>query len=57
MVTTTAESMHMIGILLRYVSKQKAYSIVSDMELEIADTTENTSLRDSIRMVREYLDE
>jgi hypothetical protein len=56
MVTTIAESMHLIAILLRYVSKQKAYKMVSDMELEVANTTENESLRDSIKMVRAYLD-
>ena len=56
MVTTTAESMHLIGILLRYVSKQKAYMILSDMELEIADITDNISLKKSIKMVREYLE-
>ena len=57
MVTTIAESMQLIAILLRYVSKQRAYKMVSDMELEIADKTENTSLRDSIKMAVEYLDE
>jgi hypothetical protein len=29
--------------------------MLSDMDFEIADTTDNESLRDSIRMVREYL--
>ena len=56
MVTTTAESIHLIGILLRYVSKQTAYRIVSDMELEIGDKTKNVSLRDSLRMTRKYLE-
>ena len=56
MVTTTTEGMHLVAILLRYVSKKRAYMIVSDMEFEIADITENSSLRDSIKMVRGYLE-
>jgi len=56
MVTTTTEGMHLVAILLRYVSKKRAYQMVSDMEFEIGDTTENNSLRDSIKMVRGYLE-
>jgi|TARA_Y100000310_G_scaffold58503_1_gene53832 hypothetical protein len=56
MVTTTTEGMHLVAILLRYVSRKRAYQIVSDMEFEIGETTENTSLRDSIKMVRGYLE-
>ena len=56
MATTVAESMHLIAILLRHVSKQIAYKIVSDMDLEIGDITENVSLRDSIKMTKEYLE-
>ena len=55
MVTTAAEGIHLVAILLRYVSKTTAYKILSDMEFEIADNTDNVSLRDSIKMVREYL--
>ena len=56
MATTVAESMHLIAILLRHVSKRIAYKIVSDMELEIGDKTKNVSLRDSLRMTRKYLE-
>jgi len=56
MVTTATEGMHLVAILLRYVSKKRAYKMVSDMEFEIADSTENNSLRDSIKMVRGYLE-
>jgi len=55
MVTTASEGIHLVAILLRYVSKTTAYKILSDMEFEIADNTDNVSLRDSIKMVREYL--
>jgi len=55
MVTTASEGIHLVGILLRYIDKKTAYKILSDMEFEIADTTDNESLRDSIKMVRGYL--
>ena len=56
MVTTTTESFQIVAILLRYMSKKRAYKMVSDMDFEIADSTENNSLRDSIKMVRGYLE-
>ena len=55
MVTTIAESMQLIRILLRYISKKTAYKILNDMEIEVAKHTENVSLRDSIKMAKEYL--
>ena len=55
MVTTTTESMQLVGILLRYLSKRTALKMITDMDEEVAQKTENISLRDSIRMTREYL--
>jgi len=55
MVTTNKESMHLMSILLRYMSKKRALKMLTDMEEEVANTTENVSLRDSIIMTREYL--
>ena len=55
MVTTIAESVQLIGILLRYLPKNKALLMITDMEEEVANNTENLSLRDSIIMTREYL--
>ena len=55
MVTTIAESMHLIIILLRYLEKNEASKMLIDMEEEVANTTENISLRNSIKMAREYL--
>jgi len=55
MVTTIAESVQLIGILLRYLPKNKALLMITDMEEEVANNTENISLRDSIIMTREYL--
>ena len=56
MVTTNKESMHLMSILLRYMSKKRALKMLTDMEEEVANTTENVSLRDSIKMVRGYLE-
>jgi len=56
MVTTATESMQLIGILLRYISKSKAILMIKDMELEVGDITENESLKDSIKMAKEYLE-
>tara|TARA_R110000824_G_scaffold208368_1_gene393967 strand:- start:182 stop:361 length:180 start_codon:yes stop_codon:yes gene_type:complete len=55
MVTTASEGIHIIGILLRHVSKDIAIKILDDMDDEIANTTDNESLKESIRMVRVYL--
>ena len=55
MVTTRSEGLHLVGILLRYMSKEDAVKMVKDMDFEIADITDNESLRDSIKMVSEYL--
>ena len=57
MVTTASEGIHLVAILLRYMEKEKAYKMLCDMDFEIADMTDNESLRESIRMVRMYLDE
>ena len=50
MVTTNAESLHLIGILLRYLPKEMAWKMMVDMEEEVGMRTENISLKDSIRM-------
>ena len=55
MVTTRSEGLHLVGILLRYMSKEDAVKMIKDMDFEIADITDNESLRDSIKMVSEYL--
>ena len=56
MVTTKGEGLHLVSILLRYMSKEDAVKMIKDMDFEIADTTDNESLRDSIKMVSEYLE-
>ena len=55
MVTTKSEGIHLMQIVLRYLSKEEAIKMVKDMDFEIAEITDNESLRDSIKMVSEYL--
>ena len=55
MVTNKTEAISLMNVLLRFLSKEDAYRMVSDMEFEIADHTSNESLRDSIVMLRKTL--
>ena len=52
MVTTNAESLHLIGILLRYLPKKIAWKMLVDMEEEVGRKTDNISLKESLRMTR-----
>ena len=56
MVTTKSEGIHLMAILLRYMSKEKASKMIQDMDFEIAEITDNESLKKSIKMVRDYLE-
>ena len=56
MVTSKSEGIHLMAILLRYMSKKKASKMIQDMDFEIAETTDNESLKKSIKMVRDYLE-
>ena len=55
MVTTKGEGLHLVGILLRYMSKEDAVKMLKDMDFEIANNTDNASLRNSIKLVLKYL--
>ena len=50
MVTDKHEAIHLISILHRYLTEKQTYKLLGDMEFEVAEHTENKSLRDSIRM-------
>ena len=54
MVTDKNEAIHLISILHRYLTEKQTYKLLGDMEFEVAEHTENKSLRDSIRMALEY---
>jgi hypothetical protein len=55
MVTTTPEAIHLHKIILDWCSPQVARSMLDDMDFYIADTTDNESLKASIKMVRKTL--
>ena len=55
MVTTRPEALHIMKILLDYMTPRVASMFIADLDFEVAEITENESLRDSIKMVREYM--
>jgi len=57
MVTNRLEALHLVSILLRFMEKDAALRLLCDMDYEVAETTDNESLKDSIKMVRRYLEQ
>ncbi len=55
MVTTTPEAVHLHKIILDWCSPQVARSMLDDMDFYVAEITDNESLKQSIKMVREIL--
>lgn len=55
MVTSNTEAIHIMKILLDYMTPKVASMFIADMDYEVAEVTDNESLRDSIKMVREFL--
>jgi hypothetical protein len=55
MVTTTPEAVHIHKIILDWCSPQVARSMLDDLDFYVAEITENESLKNSIKMVREIL--
>jgi len=55
MVTNKTEAIQLMAIVLRYLEKKDAQRMLNDMDFEVADNTENESLRESIKMVRKYI--
>ena len=55
MVTSRTEAIHILKILSDYMTPRVISMFMSDLDFEVADTTDNESLRESIKMVREYM--
>jgi len=55
MVTTASEAAQMIMILLRYMPRRRAISMLEDIDFDIGQHTENESLKNSITMVLKFL--
>jgi len=45
----------MMKILMDYMTPKVASMFIADLDFEVAEITDNESLRDSIKMVREYM--
>ena len=57
MATNRLEATHMIQIMLKWQSPYIAKQMLIDIDMEIADTTDNESLKESIKMVLALIDE
>ncbi len=55
MVTTKGEGIHFMKIILDWCSPKVARMMMDDLDFYIADTTDNESVRDSIKMIRELI--
>ena len=51
MVASRLEGVHMIQLILKYVSPYTAKKMLTDMDFEIAETTDNESLKESIKLL------
>jgi hypothetical protein len=55
MVTNKGDAIHFMKIILDWCSPQVARMMMDDLDFYIADTTDNESVRDSIKMIRELI--
>ena len=55
MVTSRAEALHILKILGDYMTPRVMSMFISDLDFEVAEITDNESLKQSIKMVREYI--
>ncbi len=55
MATNKAEAIHFMKIIFDWCSPQVARSMMDDLDFYIAETTDNESIKESIKMVRELV--
>ena len=55
MATNKAEAIHFMKIVYDWCSPQVARSMMDDLDFYIAETTDNESIKESIKMVRELV--
>jgi len=55
MATNKAEAIHFMKIVLDWCSPKVARMMMDDLDFYIADTTDNESIKQSIKMVREMV--
>ena len=55
MVTSKTDAIHILHLLKQYMTPRVMSMFISDLDFEVAENTDNESLRDSIKMIREYM--
>ena len=55
MVTTKGDAIHFMKIVLDWCSPKVARMMMDDLEFYIAETTDNESVRESIKMIRKLI--
>jgi len=55
MVTNKGDAIHFMKIVLDWCSPQVARMMMDDLDFYIADVTDNDSVRESIKMIREII--
>ena len=55
MTTNTVEATQFMKIILDWCSPQVARSMMDDLDFYVADTTDNESVKESIKMVRQMI--
>ena len=55
MTTSTSEAVRFMKIVLDWCSPQVARSMLDDMQFYIGDVSENDSIKESVKMVRDLL--
>jgi len=56
MAISKGDAIHILSIILRYMNERLALTMLCDMDFEIAEITDNPSLKESIKMVRRALE-
>jgi len=55
MVTNKADAIHFMKIILDWCSPQVARMMMDDLDFYIAETTDNESVKESIKMIRKLI--
>ena len=57
MVANRVEAVHIIQLMLKYVSPYTANQMLSDIDFEVAEIKDNESLKQTIKMLLELIED
>ena len=57
MVANRVEAVHIIQLMLKYVSPYTAKQMLTDIDFEVAEITDNESLKQRIKMLLELIED